>query len=150
MDMVTLESYENAAESLHLLADWPGDELLQESLYVRDICEIGARTIKELLHKLAYHEDAEEQGRLVILPCKIGDWVYEIDLPEYGVIVCNVLCFTYGRSNITRELTWSVTVEVIKGHGLGSCYTFDRDDFGKTVFFTRAEAEAALMDGDRE
>lgn len=88
---------------------------------------------------------AEEQDRLVILPCKVGDTLYEIDLPEYGVIVCNVLCFTYGRSNITGDLTWSVAVNVIGGHGLGSCYTFDPDDFGKTVFLTLAEAEAALQ-----
>ena len=62
-----LESYENVAESLYLLADWTGDELLQENLYVRDTCENGAHTIKELLHKLAAYEDAEEQGRLVVL-----------------------------------------------------------------------------------
>ncbi len=87
---------------------------------------------------------AEAEGRLVILPCKVGDTIYEIDLPEYGVIVCNVLCFTYGRSNITGELTWSVAVNVVGGHGLGSCYTFDPDDFGKTVFFAREKAESAL------
>lgn len=97
--------------------------------------------------KFAAYEDAEEQGRLVILPCKVGDTLYEIDLPEYGVIVCNVLCFTYGRSNITGELTWCVAVNVVGGHGLGSCYTFNPDDFGTTVFLTRGAAKAALKGG---
>lgn len=28
--------------------------------------------------KLATYEDAEEDGRLIVLPCKVGDTVYEI------------------------------------------------------------------------
>ncbi len=121
-----------------------------------DFCLSGAISPQEAkeryeAHKKHYDEwfawkQADEQGLLVRLPCKIGDTVYEIDLPEYGVIVCNVLCFTYGRSNITGELTWCVAVEVIEGHGLRSCYTFDQDDFGKTVFLTREEAESALKE----
>lgn len=35
-------------------------------------------TIKELGKKLAELEDMEEQGRLVKLPCKVGDTVYYI------------------------------------------------------------------------
>ena len=166
-----IDSYKDIADSLHLLGGWTADDLFKESMYVRSICEEGSGIIKELLDKLdAYEEteltpeefhegvafvlelnkklkpymDADEQGRLVILPCQIGDTIYEIDLPEYGVIVCNVLSFTYGRSNITGEMTWCVTVKVIEGHGFGSCYTFAPDDFGKTVFLTREEAEAAL------
>lgn len=30
----------------------------------------------EALEKLADYEDAEEQGRLVMLPCKVGDTIY--------------------------------------------------------------------------
>ena len=32
----------------------------------------------ELREKLKYYEDLEEQGRLLVLPCKVGDTVYEI------------------------------------------------------------------------
>lgn len=32
-----------------------------------------------LAEKLKYYEDAEEQGRLLVLPCKIGDRLYWID-----------------------------------------------------------------------
>ena len=35
-------------------------------------------------------------------------------------------------------------VEVIKGHGVGSSYNFEIEDFGKTVFLTKEEAEKAL------
>lgn len=33
-------------------------------------------TIREVLDKLRYYEDLEEQGRLIELPCKVGDTVY--------------------------------------------------------------------------
>lgn len=96
---------------------------------------------------------AEEQGRLVVLPCNVGDTVYEIDLPEYGVIVCNVLYVDIYNgpfahvpgSKIVAAV--SVGVEVVGGHGKGSSYAFEQDDFGKTVFLSRAEAEAALKGG---
>ena len=98
---------------------------------------------------------AEEKGRLVILPCKVGDTLYEIDLPEYGVIVCNVLYVDIYNgpfahvpgSKIVAAV--SVGVEVVGGHGKGSSYSFEQDDFGKTVFLSRAEAEAALRKEDK-
>ena len=73
---------------------------------------------------------------VIVPPCKVGDVVYEIDLPEYGIIVCEVtkvLCDS-------RE----VIVNVTDGHGKGSEYYFEFDDFGKTVFLTKEEAEEAL------
>ena len=38
----------------------------------------------EILEKLAHYEDLEEAGRLIELPCKFGDTVYEIhyDFPD--------------------------------------------------------------------
>ena len=100
--------------------------------------------------KLADYEVAEEQGLLVRLPCKVGDMLYEIDLPEYGVIVCKVLyvdcyCGPFAHAPGGKIVSaTSVGVEVVEGHGKGSSYAFEKDDFGKTVFLTREEAEAAL------
>lgn len=34
-------------------------------------------TIKEVLDRLRFYEDLEEQGRLIELPCKVGDMVYK-------------------------------------------------------------------------
>lgn len=98
----------------------------------------------EMLDKLAAYEDAEEQGRLVVLPCNVGDKLYEIDMKEYGVIVCEALWYTVGKNKYTGETDWSVNVHVVEGHGKGSGYYFTPNDFGKTVFLSRAEAEAAL------
>jgi len=99
---------------------------------------------EQALKKLATYEDAEEQGRLVVLPCNVGDKLYEIDMKEYGVIVCEALWYTVGKNKYTGETDWSVNVHVVEGHGKGSGYYFTPDDFGKIVFLTRTEAESAL------
>lgn len=108
--------------------------------------EIDPGTAKHLL-ELA---QAEKDGRLVVLPCKVGDLLYEVDLPKYGVITCKVLHVgTYNGPVAHVEgnpmvSAVSVGVEVVEGHGKGSGYAFEAEDFGKTVFLTREEAEAAL------
>ena len=107
----------------------------------------------DALEKLAAFEDAEGQGLLVRLPCKVGDTIYDIDLPEYGVIICKVIYLDYYNGPFAHVpggkmvSTWSAGVEVIKGHGVGSSYAFESVDFGKTVFLTHEEAEAALKGG---
>lgn len=35
-------------------------------------------TIREICNKLADYEDLDEQGRLIKLPCKVGDTVYHV------------------------------------------------------------------------
>lgn len=72
----------------------------------------------ERLEKLA---EADRDGRLVVLPCKVGDTVYRIFNPS------------------DRE-------PVISAHTLMSVDYIVRwlDKFGKTVFLTREEAEKAL------
>ena len=65
--------------------------------------------------------EADRDGRVVVLPCKVGDTVYRIFNP------------------IDRE-------PVISAHTLMSADYIVRwlDKFGKTVFLTREEAEKAL------
>lgn len=91
--------------------------------------------------KLARYEDLEEQGRLIELPCKIGDTVYvvedwgyrkELKEREVGVIALK------GINDFSKEF-W----EDVYGGILGNF-----SNIGKTVFFTKAEAEAALKGAD--
>lgn len=46
-----------------------GSDMCDTYTYLLDVCE-----------KLAHYENAEEQGRLLILPCKLGDTVYYIHM----------------------------------------------------------------------
>lgn len=106
---------------------------------------------KEDCERYCELKQAQAEGRLGVLPCKVGDLLYEIDDdPKNGVIVCKVLWVdSYmgpaGHVEGNEQVNTHVcSVEVVDGHGKGSCYPLDRYDFGKTVFLSRKEAEAAL------
>lgn len=127
-----------------------------------DVWSAPKKFMGKAIDRLAAYEDtmpleraqelakAEKDGRLVVLPCKVGDFLYEVDAPEYGVITCKVLSIYYHNgpmfhvpgNDVVSAL--SVEVEVIDGHGKGSSYNFELRDFGKTVFLTCEEAETAL------
>ena len=94
------------------------------------------------LEELKKYKDLEEKGLLLKLPCKVGDTVYEVD---EGILFDDVI--EPIKCKVTYILIKSVIhidVEVIEGHGVGSTYTFELDDFGKTVFLTREDAEKEL------
>lgn len=90
--------------------------------------------------KLAAFEEAEDQGRLVILPVKAGDTVYQLRDKKHalgvGVHPRHISCVcVYGNDWIAMH------------QGDKPCA---KKDLGKTWFLTREEAEAALKDGDKE
>lgn len=90
-----------------------------------------------MLDKLAAYEDAEEQGRLVILPCKVGETVYYLnpfDEIENGKIT---------MLQQKADGTWKFRVTTDFSHDVTT------DAIGKTVFLSSEEAEAALK-GDGE
>lgn len=84
------------------------------------------------INKCADYEDLEEQGKLLKLPCAVGDMVYTIYSDEDGSFI--------EESKAEEVSTHRVWID--------SMY-FDYDDFGKTVFLTRQEAEAALKELER-
>lgn len=93
---------------------------------------------RDIYAKLAYFEDLQEQGRLVELPCKVGDTVYNIvELVNGEVLIVKGKVFDYNISNVGEEFYFS---EETKRHDIWC----DLDDIGKTVFLTKAEAQAAL------
>ena len=86
---------------------------------------------QSVLDRLAAYEDAEKQGLLVRLPCKVGDTVFRIwngEIEQYQVVS------VWYNDHIKRRFH-------------AECFPFYRfydEDIGKTVFLTREEAEAAL------
>lgn len=91
------------------------------------------------IKKLSEYEYLEEQGKLLKLPCAVGDTVYEVQdaykrIQEYIVTVIHI-------SNHANRYNW----ELKDGRGIySSILGFDEYAFGKTVFLSREEAEAAL------
>lgn len=78
---------------------------------------------------------ADREGRCVVLPCKVGETVYTTRWFDTVWETC-----TDSRGDLFRrkQFRHKVTKEKF------SPFSLDYKDFGKTVFLTRAEAEAAL------
>lgn len=83
--------------------------------------ELRLATVQVLIDRLAAYEDAEEQSLLVRLPCKVGSHVWRVWITE-------------GRKPEITEHYMSDLLHIVQWIG----------KFGKTVFLTREEAEAAL------
>lgn len=107
---------------------------------VKKVDDVGL--ITHMLQELKEYRDLEEQGLLLKLPCKVGDVIYEVDKGIlYDDAIEPIEC-TVTHMLFKTEL--HIETEVTKGHGIGSTYTFEVEDFGKTVFLTKEEAEKAL------
>ena len=91
--------------------------------YYCDRCEDYSTYFDNLVEKLKKYETAEEEGRLVVLPCKIGTRVYEI----YQFCGCGA---------------WEIEEHKIKLE--------DLDKIGKTVFLTEEEAEKELREMEKD
>lgn len=84
--------------------------------------------------KLKAYEDAEENGLLIHLPCRVGDTVY-ILAGCFGTFYEEDICdgFYVGRDGVLQ-------VKVLNNKGNHGTYGV----MGKTVFLTREEAEQTL------
>lgn len=82
---------------------------------------------------------AERDGRLVVLPCKVGDKIFHLFYGEIqNLLVSNVIYRGHGGYST------NFLVECIPFHRF-----YWREEIGKTVFLTREEAEAALKNSKR-
>lgn len=112
----------------------------------RSKLEIEARCVKAIartygidincLRKLA---EADKDGRLVVLPCKVGDRLYEVT----------------GRKTISVYKVRAIRVElfglfiewdIVEGFAWQSLSGINAGEIGKTVFLTYEEAEKELME----
>ena len=87
--------------------------------------------------ELAKYYELEHEKRLVVLPCKVGTRVWVIGQN------CDLCRDMYAEEPcLFGSCEYKEVFESVFGYGM-------IDNFGKTVFLTRAEAEAALK-GDAE
>lgn len=104
-----------------------------------DNCEITT----SICEKLGKYEDLEEQGRLIKLPCKVGDIIYRVNAgAKEPVIKMRVLQVNYKQLHKDRII---IRIDAMNDNDMGeSCYLLE--DFGKNVFLTESEAEAKLKE----
>ena len=130
----------------------------------------NCETIADVIDKLADYEELEEQGRLIKLPCKVGDTVYvdntilpiedmecyeDIDnkIPLY--FPARVVSFRFAKRNwmkIAVKAKWLhewIDDETGPESDYIECeknFTILLSMIGKTVFLTKAEAETKLKE----
>lgn len=101
------------------------------------------RALETIAERLANREQAEEQGLILRLPCKVGDNIFldfagfGKDIDEFTVKDFHLDCFEDGETILycdyeSNDGIFSGQIDVMK--------------FGKTVFLTRGEAEAKLAE----
>ena len=125
-------------------------EIINDRNAVRDgICgtigNSGRYFIGKAIDKLAEYETAEDEGRLVVLPCKPWDKVYALFIidvidkkPIYKIFQTKVTKITIDRFRVLFSF------ETLDQNKYNSERTMEA--FGETVFLTREEAEKALKE----
>lgn len=103
---------------------------------IREDCSLYKVCLeRQIFEKLQRYEDLEKQGRLITLPCKIGDTVYGIRRYKGRIVksgtVSEMFCNQYGELIIAIK-------NVCRG-----CW-------GKQIFATHEEAEAALKGAEKK
>lgn len=112
-------------------------------------CNIPPRNcwyISDALKKLADYEDLEEQGRLIKLPCKVGDIVWDND---YGrPCAYTITAFSFGECEeyICEPVTAKEVVFYYTNSSGSIIGSFAESEIGKSVFLNKSEAEAKLKE----
>lgn len=98
-----------------------------------------------LIEKLGEYEDLEEQGRLIKMPCMVGDTVYVNGVLGYGEAErYRVIRVDYHSTLGTGRNEFYI--EALLCTDPDSSIGFYDKQFGKTVFLTKSEAKAKLKE----
>lgn len=133
-------------EILANIANLEEDEIEARDALLADIYSTITKGIS--LNRLIEICKAEQEGRLVILPCKVGDTVYVIN-GCYAINGFEAECNPEIESKVVDSFSIDESGRILLKLYGGICYA---DELGKIVgfpfwqgcFLTREEAEAAL------
>lgn len=118
--------------------------------YDKETPILGARREYELYQRLGRYEDAEEQGLLLHLPCKVGDTVWQIMIT--GMKEKKILYSIYEATVIkwTVDIYNNLLISVITNDETKRQSQLDVAAIGISIFHTREEAEAKLKEMENE
>lgn len=95
------------------------------------------------LDRLRELKQADDEGRYVVLPCRVGDTVYQLDYMTHSEALKSGVPQSddpWSKRKYGRKRATYLPLIVREKKMVKTLYR----EFGKTVFLTRAEAEAAL------
>ena len=113
----------------------------------------GGDDLQDVIDRLAEYEIAEEEGRLLVLPCKVGDKVYQMisrytectpfgdTFDEYSCCGCEEECDSHKEYEIIE--TKAYTLEDI-------AWNIRCGNWGKNIFTDRESAEKALKEMNKD
>ena len=125
-----LAAYEDTGLTPERCAEFAQADAEGRYIVMRDAEQEGVARLRELA-------EADKDGRVVVLPCKVGDRLYEVT----------------GRKTISVYKVRAIRVElfglfiewdIVEGFVWQSLSGINAGEIGKTVFITREEAEKAL------
>ena len=118
-----LKAYEDAGLTPERCAEFARADAEGRYIVMRDAEQEGVARLRELA-------EADRDGRVVVVPCKVGDKLYRVFAGE-----------------IFEHRVGSMKYFVIQGHWDIETYPFCpcvESSIGKTIFLTREEAEKTL------
>lgn len=119
-----LAAYEDTGLTPERCAEFARADAEGRYIVMRDAEQEGVARLRELA-------EADKDGRVVVLPCKVGDTVYFALL---GRII---------EKQVFSIVSFSKSTRIYCG---GTSEYFRPEDIGKTFFLTREEAEKALQE----
>lgn len=117
-------------------------DLFENGNPMRDACLKSSQDCKQLaewLKQLKEYQQLEADGRLIKLPCKVGDTIY---FNGNSILEYDVECFSVDETGVFLIHGMHYVSEYNKTFRTN----FVVDDIGKTLFLTREEAEAKLKE----
>lgn len=110
---------------------------MQKTIWMKEVIEEAFDNDTSRIERAHELHVADKEGRVVVLPCKVGDTVYFVNANQ-------ILEFTVvGYAVDETGISW-VHSEHVDKTGHTNERTFSPDRFGKNTFLTREEAERAM------
>lgn len=148
MERLTLEEaicrVRGAAKKQRWNSKYTKVSLMNEELNKRhkDDCIKDAEEYEQLaewLEELKSYKEAEEQGLLVRLPCKVGTEVFAILSRDSHYTKCQIK-----KIEIRQTIFGKICYFAEPVAQRGCCFRYFDNEFGKVIFLTREEAKKKL------
>lgn len=132
-----LAAYEDTRLTPERCAEFARADAEGRYIVMRDAEQEGVARLRELA-------EADKDGRLAVLPCKVGDTVWVTRNPWTGKLLKKPLdACVNGMKMYPHGLYVNLLIDTRKINGTRD---YEINHIGKTVFLTREEAEKALAD----
>lgn len=130
-----LAAYEDTRLTPERCAEFARADAEGRYIVMRDAEQEGVARLRELA-------EADKDGRLAVLPCKVGDTVWVTRNPWTGKLLKKPLdAYVNGVKMYSHGIYVNLLFDTRKINGTRD---YEINHIGKTVFLTHEEAEAAL------